>query len=210
MPPAAWLEDSKLWLVLDRAAASPHSLAEAAELALEGGVDVVVFRLKYAPQAEVRRLAIPVREICRRADAPFVISHYVELGLELGADAIHAGIADGNLQAIREQAGSQIALGYSAHSVDEAARMLASGADYAFLGPIFPTPAKLKYGEPLGLEVIAGALALPKPVVLIGGINQATLPQLIAMGGHRIAAIAALQSVPDITLAAKAMRSLLG
>ena len=210
MPRATWLEDSKLWLVLDRAAAAPHSLVEATESALKGGVDVVVFRLKDTPQEEVRRLAIPVCEICRRANMPFVISHEVALGLELGADAIHAGIGDGSLQSIREQIGNQMALGYSAHSVAEAALMLASGADYAFVGPIFPTPAKLKYGEPLGLEVVADASALPKPVVFIGGINQNTLPKLVALGGRRIAAIAALQSVPDITAAAKTMRSLLG
>jgi thiamine-phosphate pyrophosphorylase len=209
MPRLSWIENSKLWLVLDRAAAAPLSLADATKQAVLGGVDVVVCRIKDAPPEQVRQMAIPVREICQRTSTPFVMSHDVELGIELGADAIHAGAADAKLEAIRAIAGSQIALGYSSHSVAEAEAMLASGADYVFLGPVFPTPAKLKYGNPLGLGVIPGALALPKPVVFIGGINLSTLPQLVATGARRVAAIAALQSVPDITAAAQAMRAIL-
>jgi thiamine-phosphate pyrophosphorylase len=204
-----WIEHSRLWLVLDRAAAAPLSLAEVTERAVSGGVDAVVCRIKDTPLEQVRELAIPVREICRRTQTPFIMSHYVELGLELGADAIHLGAGDAKLETIRAITGDQIALGYSTHSVAEAEAMQVRGADYVFLGPVFPTPAKLKYGDPLGLGVVPGASALPKPVVYIGGINLATFPLLIAAGGRRVAAIAALQSAPDIAAAARAMRVLL-
>jgi thiamine-phosphate pyrophosphorylase len=204
-----WIDSSRLWLVLDRAAAAPLTLAEVTEHAVAGGVDVVVCRIKDAPPPQVRQLALPVREICRRTKTPFVMSHDVELGLELSADAIHTGAAEGQIEALRAMTGSRMALGYSTHRVAEAGEMLARGADYVFLGPVFPTPAKIKYGDPLGLGVIQGTSALLGPVVYIGGINEATLPQLIAAGGRRVAAISALQSVPDVTAAVRAMRGLL-
>jgi thiamine-phosphate pyrophosphorylase len=204
-----WIEHSRLWLVLDRVAAAPHALAEAAQRAVLGGVDVVVCRIQDTPLEQVRELAIPVREICQLTHTPFVMSHYVELGLELAADAIHASAADASIETIRAITGDQVALGYSAHAVAEAGEMQSRGADYTFLGPVFPTSAKLQYGDPLGLEVVANALALPKPVVFIGGINVTTLPLLTAAGARRAAAIAALQSVQDITAAARAMRLLM-
>lgn len=204
-----WIIDSKLWLVLDREAAAPRSLAQVAELAVAGGVDVVVCRIKDAPVDKVRQLAVPVREMCQRTKTPFVMSHCVELGLELGADAIHIGVQDAQLPAVKASIGGRIALGYSSHSVPEAKAMLLRGADYVFLGPVFPTPAKLKYGAPLGLGIIPDASALPGPIVFIGGINEATLPLLIAAGGRRVAAISALQSVADISAAAQTLRGML-
>jgi thiamine-phosphate pyrophosphorylase len=71
----------------------------------------------------------------------------------------------------RELVGDGLALGFSTHGVGEARQRFAAGADYVFLGPIFPTPEKLKYGDPLGLDALAQARDLPGPVVLIGGIN---------------------------------------
>ncbi len=202
----AWPALSRLWLVLDRAAAAPRSLLEVTRQAVAGGIDVVVCRIKDATPDELRKLARPLRELCRQSQIPFVLSHCVDVALELGADAVQLGVSAGALDSIRATLSPEMLIGYSTHSVPEASLMLEQGADYVFLGPIFPTPAKLHYGQPLGLGVVQPALALAKPVVFIGGINPATLPELTALGVTRIAAIAALQSVPDVTRAVRGMR----
>lgn len=206
---ATWIAASSLWLVLDREAAAPRSLLDVAAQALAGGVDVVMCRVKDATSAELRQLALPLRELCRERQAPFVISHDAVVAQDLAADALHLGAGDAPVREVRQSLRAGIAIGYSAHSVQESAEAMAAGADYAFLGPIFPTPAKLRYGPPLGLGVVRPALALPKPSVFIGGISPETLPALVRLGARRIAAIGALQAVPDVQTAACAMRRLL-
>ena len=205
-----WLPKARLWLVLDRHAAQPRSLDEAARMCIAGGIDAVVCRVKDLPQEEVRALAIPVRQACEKTRTPFVMSHDIELAQELQADAIQLGVGDPPIAEVRGVLGQGVAIGYSTHSVDEAAARHADGVDYVFLGPIFPTPAKLKYGSPLGIDVVsAGMNQLNKPVVFIGGITPVNLPDVLEAGGQRVAAIAALQARPDPQAAAAQFRNLL-
>jgi len=200
-----------LWLVLDRAASAPRSILETTRRAMAGGVDEVVCRLKELPEAEVLSLASEVREICAGANTPFVMSHFPRVAREIEADGVHIGQADESVDTVRELVGGDMAIGYSAHSIEEANQQLGLGADYVFLGPVFPTPAKLKYGEPLGLPTASrAAKEVNGLLVCIGGISLANLPQLVGYGISRVAAIAALQKDCDPAEAVRAFKTLLG
>lgn len=205
----AWIRRSKLWVVLDRDAARPRSLAEATELVIAGGADAIVFRMKDADASEAIGHARRVRDVCSTARVPFVLAHFLELVEELHPDAFHAGLADGPLPTIRFKLPNGIPLGYSAHSVDEAAAAIEAGADYLFVGPIFPTPSKEQYGEPLGVEVIKPIKRQNKPVVFIGGMNSATVPVAVKAGARKVAAISALLSAEHVSLATSELRALL-
>jgi thiamine-phosphate pyrophosphorylase len=204
-----WIEDSKLWLVLDRSAAFPRELSEVTEQAIAGGVSAVLCRIKDAPLVEIKPVAGAIREICRRLHTAFVMSHHPDLALELQADAVQLGTEDQSIADVRNIVGGSIAIGYSTHGVGEAAQRFKEGADYVFLGPVFATPEKLKYGDPLGLDVVSDAAVLPGPVVFIGGINEGNLSQVIARGGKRVAAISALQRVDDPQAATERMLAML-
>ena len=130
------------------------------------------------------------------------MSHFPELAVSLQADAVQLGVADPPVNAVRQLVGSAVAIGFSTHGAGEARDCLAAGADYVFLGPVFPTPEKLKYGAPLGLSAVRAAAALPGPVVFIGGINMGNVGSIVQAGGLRIAAIGALQRVADPRAAA--------
>jgi thiamine-phosphate pyrophosphorylase len=210
MEPASWLDTARLWLVLDRHAAQPRTLTAAAQLCIAGGVDAVLCRIRDLPRDEVRELALPLRVACWETATPFVMSHDVELTQELHADGLQLGVGDPPLAQLKEALGEGVALGYSTHSVAEAVACQEEGADYVFLGPIFPTPAKLKYGLPLSVSVVAPAVAaLRVPVVFIGGITAGNLPEILLAGGRRMAAIAALQAQPDPQAAAARLKALL-
>jgi len=197
-----WVVDTRLWLVLDRHAAQPRSLAEVTALAVKGGVDAVLCRIKDAPLPQIRELARPVRQLCRELKVPFVMSHEIELALELEADGLQIGVSDPPLAEVRSAIGNGLMLGYSTHGVGEALARFHDGADYVFLGPVYPTPAKLKYGAPLGVDTVAQAQTLPGPVVFIGGITPQNCQPLIELGAKRVAAISALQAVTDPTTSA--------
>jgi thiamine-phosphate pyrophosphorylase len=204
-----WIKGSRLWLVLDRSAALPHELTEVTEQVIAGGVSAVLCRIKDAPPVEIKPIASAVREVCHRLQIPFVMSHHPELALALQADAVQLGTEDQSIADVSSVVGGSIAIGYSTHGVGEAAQRFAEGADYVFLGPVFATPEKLKYGDPLGLDAVSDAAALPGPVVFIGGINEGNLSQVISRGGKRVAAISALQRVDDPRAAASRMLAML-
>jgi len=70
-------------------------------------------------------------------------------------------------------------VGSSAHSLEEALEAQERGADYLFYGPVFPTPSKISYGPPVGvqsLEVVLSRVDLP--VYAIGGISLENLDSL--------------------------------
>ena len=204
-----WVESSRLWLVLDRRAAAPLSLHEVTRQAISGGVDVVLCRIKDAAREEVRRESSAVRALCREERIPFVMSHFPDLALELEAEGVQLGVEDAPLNEVRAQVGEGMVIGYSTHSVEEARRRFDEGADYVFLGPVFATPEKLKYGYPLGVAVVNAASGLPGPVVFIGGISLANVGQITGLGGRRIAAISSLQRVGDPAEAARRLREML-
>ena len=204
-----WIAESRLWLVLDRRAAAPRTLPEVTEMAVRGGVDAVLCRIKDAPDDTVAVMAGEVRDVCRRAGLPFVMSHFPELAAELQADAVQLGIGDPEIGRIKETVGNEMAVGYSTHSVAEALARFQSGADYVFLGPVFATPEKLKYGSPLGTGVVRDSLGLPGPVVYIGGIAAHNVEEITASGGKRIAAISAMQRCDDPEAATRVLRTLL-
>jgi len=205
----SWLTASRLWLVIDRHAALPRSCAEVALLCLQGGADVVLCRLKDMDAKDAFAVAAEVHAVCRDLGKPFVMSHDVGTAIALSADGVQLGVGDPPLAAVRQAVGGKMVIGYSTHSLEEAAQRFSEGADYVFLGPVFQTAEKLRYGPPLGLEVVEPALQLSGPVVFIGGIGEGNVEQLTALGGRRVAAISALQRVPDPLNAARRMRALL-
>lgn len=204
-----WIWQSRLWLVLDRHAAAPRTLPEVTELAIKGGVDVVLCRIKDAPTEEVLELSRPVREVCKRRDIPFVMSHFPQLAVELDAEGVQLGVADDPVEEVRQLVGDRLALGFSTHGVGEARHCFAVGFDYVFVGPIFATPEKLQYGEPLGINTVAQAASLAGPVVFIGGITVENCTQITRAGGRRVAAISALQRTADPLSQARRLKDLL-
>lgn len=205
-----WPARARVWLVLDRAASAPRSVEETTERAIAGGIDAIVCRLKEMPEDEQRPIAKSVRQLCADSNTPFVMSHFPHLAKELLADGIQLGKDDPPPAEVRKLLGQTVRIGYSAHSISEANESLKGGADYVILGPIYPTPAKLKYGDPLGLAVASQAVTeITGTVVCIGGITLAKLPELVGCGVTRVAAIAALQHDVDPAEAVAAFRSAL-
>ncbi|MEZ5338709.1 MAG: thiamine phosphate synthase [bacterium] len=211
----SWTLNSRLWLVLDHEASAPRNAAVACALALSGGVDAVLCRLRNIDDESRRSIALQARRSCRAYKVPFVVSHDSELARLTEADGIQFGKADGELHELAGKAaetGEGIPWGYSAHSVEEAQAALDAGAAWVFLGPVFSTAEKLQYGDPLGLDAVLDALETDQPehFIFIGGIDSANLGKLTALGVRRIAAISALQRNVDPAAAAQQLRRLLG
>ena len=84
-------------------------------------------------------------------------------------------------------------IGASVHSVDEAVQREKEGANFVVLGPIYDTPSKRPYGEPLGTSILQDACQRCQiPIFAIGGISLSRVPDIQKTGAFGIAVISSI------------------
>ena len=197
-----------LYAVTDRSRLGEHTLAWAVEEALRGGVTLVQLREKHLDKDDFRTEALEIQALCRRYGVPLLINDDVELALEIGADGVHVGQDDLEAGQARAKLGPDRIIGVSAHSVEEALRAQAAGADYLGAGAVFPTGTK---GDAscLPLAVLRDiCAAVDIPVAAIGGIGPDNIGRLRGSGAAGVAVVSALFAQPDPCRAARTLREL--
>lgn len=187
----------RLLLVTDRRLTDdlPALLRGALGAARPGEV-AVMLREKDLPARRLLELAMALRRVTREAGALFLVNDRVDVALAAGADGVHLPSAGLPPDAVRRLLGDEGIIGVSTHSEDEAARAEAAGADYVTFGPVFPTPSKAPYGDPVGLERLA-ALEAHLPVYGLGGIDAETAGAVRSAGARGVACIRAVLAAPE-------------
>jgi thiamine-phosphate pyrophosphorylase len=96
-------------------------------------------------------------------------------------------------------------IGYSAHSSDEAAAAVASGADYVYCSPIFPTTSKPE-ADPVGLDALRACCDRlgSTPVFALGGISPENLTGCLEAGAHGVAVLSGILNADSPARAAGA------
>jgi thiamine-phosphate pyrophosphorylase len=99
-------------------------------------------------------------------------------------------------------------IGASAHSAAEAAALIAAGADYVTVSPVFLSGSKPGYGPAIGLDGLAGAVALAKgPVLALAGITPANAAACLAAGAAGIAVMGEVMRAADPEAVVRALMS---
>lgn len=199
--------DFSLYLITDRNQTAGRPLLEAVEAALSGGVRAVQLREKDLPTAELYDLAWEMRALTSRYDARLLINERIDIALAVEADGVQLGINSLPVTAARRIA-PDLLIGYSSHGVGEAVAAIAKGADFVTFGPIFHTPSKAAYGEPVGVGELGRVCrqAVGDLVFALGGVKQANLRQVTEAGCYRVALISDILAAPDPAAAAEAFR----
>lgn len=198
--------DFSLYLITDRHQTAGRPLLDVLEAALAGGVRAVQLREKDLTPAELYDLAWEVRRLTSRYDARLLINERIDIAQAVEADGVHLGVSSLPVTAARRIAPDML-IGYSSHGTAEAAAALAKGADFVTFGPVFPTPSKAAYGEPLGLDPLARTCELATgPVFALGGIKSNNLAQVISAGCYRVALISDILAAADPAAAAEEIR----
>ena len=186
------------------------ALLRKVEAAVRGGVRIVQLREKHLDQAAFLAEAEQFAALCRRKGADSIINDSVEIALKSGADGVHVGQADLEAGSARDLLGPDKILGVSAHSVEEALRAQAAGADYLGVGAAFATGTKAD-AKPISRQTIRSiTAAVDIPVVAIGGITRDNILELKNCGLDGAAVVSALFAQPDVRAAAEELRRLCG
>lgn len=195
-----------LYLITDRHAGSAGDLFSAVEDAIRGGVTMIQLRDKSLPLTDLTALAGELLKITRRFQVPLIINDHLDVMLASGADGVHLGTEDMALRVARARAGNRI-IGATAKSREQIKTAFEAGADYAGVGPVFPSSTKPVAGKILGVEgLIAMTQDSPLPCVAIGGINQNNVHLLRKAPVAGICAAQGILGEPDILAAAQTMR----
>ncbi len=192
--------DFRLYLITDRKLfESSQKMLISVEKALEGGVRAVQLREKDLGVRELIDLALRMRELTREFDARLFINDRSDVALAVDADGVHLGADCLSVQAVRKACGSRLMTGVSTHSVEDAVKAQKDGADFITLGPVYETPSKMLYGNPVGLQVIKEASeAQSLPVFAIGGMTAGRIEEVLGQGASGIALISAILGANDI------------
>ena len=127
----------RLYAVTDRSWLGACTLMEQLEQALEGGVTLVQLREKELDAESFLREAIEAAKLCHRYGVPLLINDSVEIARRSGADGVHVDQDDMEAAAARGILGSQMIVGVTAKTVEQALRAQDAGADYLGSGAVF-------------------------------------------------------------------------
>jgi len=184
-------------------------LAEFADAALAGGVDVLQLREKGLEAGPELAALEVLAEACARHDALLAVNDRADVALAAGADVLHLGQDDLPVAWARRVVGEDVIVGRSSHSADEtAAAAEEAGVDYFCVGPCWPTPTKPGRPAPgLGLVRTVAGRGPTRPWFAIGGIDEARLDDVLAAGARRIVVVRAITGADDPAAAAARLRS---
>jgi thiamine-phosphate pyrophosphorylase len=201
------LADCRLYTFVDTAWLQGRAPAVVAQQLCDGGADLIQLRAKRSSPDEIRRLAEAILPITRRAGIGLVINDHLDIAVETGAELCHLGQEDffgsglTHLSELRTP-DSELRIGLSTHSPEQAKRAVMAEADYLAIGPVYATGTKPS-ARPVTLEYVRWAAApqsgVKIPWFAIGGISLENLGDVLAAGARRVCVVSAILNAPDVT-----------
>lgn len=182
----------RLYAVTDRSWLGEETLEQQVEAALRGGATLVQLREKELDEDTFLREAVALAKLCHRYGVPLLINDNVDIARRSGADGVHVGQEDMAADAVRRVLGSDMIVGVTAKTVEQALRAQAAGADYLGSGAVFGSSTK-RDARPMARETLRDICrAVSIPVVAIGGIHRGNI---LALTGTGIAGAAVVSGI---------------
>ena len=192
-----------LCLVSDAERIGEERFLEALAAAAAGGLRWVLVREPEWTADRARVLAERAREALRSGSGGeptfLVVSRRPVLAFSLGAEGVHVpGRELSRIILARAIVGPGRLVGYSAHTIREAAEAPSLGADYLFYSPVFRPLSKTSSLKPVGLDGLEEACRTSSiPVFALGGIQPEHAGELRRRGAAGAAMIGGLLDAED-------------
>ncbi|MDI9916161.1 thiamine phosphate synthase [Rhodococcus sp. IEGM 1379] len=213
------LAAARLYLCTD-ARRDKGDLAQFAEAALSGGVDIIQLRDKgsvgereFGPlEAKDELVALGIlAAAAQRHGALLAVNDRADLALASGADVLHLGQNDIPVPYARTVVGDDVIIGRSTSSRAQASlAAIEEGVDYFCTGPVWATPTKPNRSA-AGLDLVRStADANPsRPWFAIGGIDEERVAEVLAAGARKIVVVRAITDAADPQAAARRLSDMM-
>ena len=201
--------DYTLYLCTDRNIMSCKTIEESVESAIAGGATVIQLREKECSSREFYELARRVKQITKPRNIPLIINDRIDIALAIDADGIHIGQGDMPAKIARRIVGESMIVGVSASNYNEGTIAINDGADYLGVGAMFATGTKTDAVITPFDDLRRLRTDFSIPIVVIGGINEKTIPMFKGLGIDGFAVVSAILSKKDIKAAASSLKELI-
>jgi thiamine-phosphate pyrophosphorylase len=200
----------RLYVILDPALLAVPE-AECAQKLADAGVRMLQYRHKSASARELLESSTRLSGFLVPRGVTFIVNDRPDVAFLAGANGVHVGQEDLEVEQARSVVGPGKLVGVSTHNLKQFQRATATSADYIAVGPIFSTFTKEKPDPVVGTEFIRQVRALTnKPIVAIGGITLARASEVIQAGADSIAVISDILRAADPGAHARQYVELLG
>ncbi len=182
---------------------------EAIALAAQAGCQLIQIREKDLSVRELREFTNSAKALASPHGAKILVNDRVDVALAVSADGVHLRANSVPVTEVRKIVSQEIFLiGVSTHSITEAQTAEAGKADFIVCGPVYPTPSKSSFGEPLGLQKFAEICrAVRIPVLALGGITIHNFAAPLAAGAAGIAGIGLFEDISALVTNTRMMLS---
>ncbi len=202
------LAQAKLYVLLT-GAQCVGSLAWTIREAARGGADVIQLREKSLSDREFLERARNVRRWTREARVLFIVNDRPDIARLAEADGVQLGQDDLSVKDARRILGANALIGVSTHTLEQLRQAILDGADYAGIGPIFPSRTK-PFAQFPGLDFVRAASSETSfPAFALGGIGPANIGEVVAAGAKRVAVSSAIATADDPEQTARLLKSAL-
>ncbi len=199
-------ENFLLYAITDRDCIGDRDFYREIENVLAGGVTILQLREKNSDTETLIAEAVKVKELCKKYNVPLIINDDVEAAIKSGADGVHVGAEDMAVAEIRNKVGSDIIIGATAKTVEQAKKAEAAGADYLGCGALFTSPTK-KNAKPMTIDTLKEITSsVDIPVVAIGGLTYDNINIIENSGVSGAAVVSAVFAEEDVKSAASRLR----
>lgn len=181
------------------------------KFATKGGVTAVQFRFKGIEDKVAFEIGTILRDICAEFNVPFFVNNRPDFALLLGADGVHVGQEDLNVDDVRRILPGRV-IGVSVGSEEEYNNIKDTDFDYLSFGSVFVTSTKSDAGKPLGLEGLRRLVAISGsvPKIAIGGITLDNVKDVMECGVDGVAVASAILTSSNVEETAKRFREIIG
>jgi len=172
-----------------------RTMLESVKEAVRGGCTTIQLREKEANDNIFITFAKELVNEYKDTNINIIINNRADIMVATEADGVHVGQNDIPVKLIRKIIGPDKIIGVSVCSLDQAYRAVDDGANYLGVGPVFYSITKNEE-PPVGIKVLEDiCMAVPIPVVAIGGLTIDNISQITDC--KNIAGVALIKQIFD-------------
>ena len=201
--------DYSLYLCTDSGINSYYDIQECVRQAILGGVTIVQVREKNKKTEEIYLIADRIKKVTDAYNVPLIINDNIDVALKINEDGIHIGQDDISCLEARKILGKNKIIGVTVTTLEQAKRAIEQGATYLGVGAIYKSTTK-KDAKIVSHEELLKILNFCKiPIVVIGGINENTIPNFKNYNISGYAMIRPILGKENITESAMKLKKLI-